>query len=73
MVPWWRDRSYYEGSPWKGTAALDGGGAVMNQGIHSVDLLQWLVGSPVVTVCARTATLAHERIEVEDTAAATLE
>ncbi len=51
--------------------ALDGGGALMNQAIHSVDLLTWLMG-PVVEIQANTATLAHERIEVEDAAVATL-
>lgn len=70
--PWWRDPDYYSSSSWKGTWALDGGGALMNQGIHSVDLLQWLVGSPVTEVGGRIATLAHPSIEVEDTAAATL-
>mgnify|MGYP005714178449 CR=1 FL=1 len=70
--PWWRDQAYYDTSEWKGTWSLDGGGALMNQGIHSVDLLQWIVGSPVEEVSGRIATLAHERIEVEDTAAATL-
>lgn len=70
--PWWRDQSYYDGSQWKGTWALDGGGALMNQGIHSIDLMQWLVGSPVTSVSGRIATLAHERVEVEDTAAASL-
>src|SRR5262249_53779433 len=49
------------------TRALDGGGALMNQAIHNVDLLTWLMG-PVSHVCGFTATLAHERIEVEDTA-----
>lgn len=70
--PWWREQSYYDGSAWKGTWALDGGGALMNQGIHSIDLLQWLVDSPVASVGGRTATLAHENVEVEDTAAAAL-
>ncbi|MEC7602784.1 MAG: Gfo/Idh/MocA family oxidoreductase, partial [Planctomycetota bacterium] len=50
---------------------LDGGGALMNQAIHTVDLLTWLMG-PVLEISAFTATLAHERIEVEDTATATL-
>lgn len=71
--PWWREQSYYDDSDWKGTWALDGGGALMNQGIHSIDLLQWIVGLPVASVSGRTATLAHERVEVEDTGAATLE
>lgn len=71
--PWWRDQSYYDSSTWKGTWALDGGGALMNQGIHSIDLLQWLVDSPVASVSGRIATLAHENVEVEDTGAASLE
>ncbi|MGK0168300.1 MAG: UDP-N-acetyl-2-amino-2-deoxyglucuronate dehydrogenase [Gammaproteobacteria bacterium] len=72
LGPWWRDQSYYDDSQWKGTWSLDGGGAVMNQGIHTVDLLQWIMNSPVVSVHGKIATLAHDRIEVEDTAAATL-
>ncbi len=51
---------------------MDGGGALMNQGIHSIDLLQWLVNSPVVSVSGRIATLAHENVEVEDTGVASL-
>jgi len=70
--PWWREQSYYDDSSWKGTWALDGGGSLMNQGIHSVDLLQWLVGSPIVSVSGRIATLAHENVEVEDTGAASV-
>jgi UDP-N-acetyl-2-amino-2-deoxyglucuronate dehydrogenase len=68
---WWRPQSYYDEGGWKGTQALDGGGALMNQAIHNVDLLAWLMG-PVTHVCGLTATLAHERIEVEDTAVACL-
>lgn len=71
--PWWRDQSYYDDSDWKGTWALDGGGALMNQGIHSIDLLQWLVGSPVKRLSGHIAMLAHERVEVEDTGSASLE
>lgn len=67
--PWWRDQAYYDDGGWRGTLALDGGGAFMNQGIHTIDLLQWLMG-PIAEVSARTATLAHERIEVEDTGSA---
>jgi predicted dehydrogenase len=70
--PWWRDQAYYDEGGWKGTRALDGGGAFMNQGIHTVDLLLWLMG-PARRVSALTATLAHERIEVEDTGAAVVE
>lgn len=70
-VKWWRDQKYYQSSPWKGTRRLDGGGALMNQGIHAVDLLQWLAGMPA-EVSAFTATLAHEGIETEDTVVAAL-
>jgi predicted dehydrogenase len=68
---WWRPQSYYDEGGWKGTKALDGGGALMNQAIHNVDLLSWMMG-PVTHVTGYTATLAHERIEVEDTAVACL-
>lgn len=70
-VKWWRTQEYYDSGAWRGTWDLDGGGALMNQAIHTVDLLTWLMG-PVAEVTALTATLAHERIEVEDTAVATL-
>jgi predicted dehydrogenase len=68
---WWRPQSYYDEGGWKGTRALDGGGALMNQAIHNVDLLLWMMGRPT-HVTGFTATLAHERIEVEDTAVACL-
>jgi predicted dehydrogenase len=68
---WWRPQSYYDEGGWKGTQALDGGGALMNQAIHNVDLLLWMMG-PARQVCGFAATLAHERIEVEDTAVACL-
>jgi len=71
--PWWRDQSYYDESQWKGTWALDGGGALMNQGIHSVDLLQWLVDQSVASISGYFATRAHPGIEVEDTACASLQ
>ncbi len=70
-VKWFRTQEYYDSGAWRGTWQLDGGGALMNQAIHSVDLLLWLMG-PVAEVMAHTATLAHERIEVEDVATATL-
>jgi predicted dehydrogenase len=63
-----RPADYYRSSSWKGTRSLDGGGALMNQGIHGIDLLLWLAG-PVKSVTAQVHTLRHE-IEVEDTAAA---
>ena len=70
-VKWYRPPEYYAGSRWRGTWALDGGGALMNQGIHSVDLLLWLLGD-VERVYATTRTALHA-IEVEDTAVACLE
>lgn len=70
-VKWYRTQQYYDSGAWRGTWSLDGGGALMNQAIHSVDLLTWMMG-PVAEVTAHTAMLAHERIEVEDTAVATL-
>jgi UDP-N-acetyl-2-amino-2-deoxyglucuronate dehydrogenase len=69
-VKWHRPQSYYDGS-WHGTWALDGGGALMNQSIHLIDLLQWVMG-PVTTVFGHTATLAHDEMETEDTASALL-
>ena len=68
---WWRSQAYYDQGGWRGTWALDGGGALMNQAIHNVDLLLWMMG-PASHVSGFTATLAHERIEVEDTATACL-
>ena len=70
-VRWYRPPEYYSASRWRGTWALDGGGALMNQGIHTVDVLLWLLG-PIARVSARTATRLHA-IEVEDTALALLE
>ena len=70
-VKWSRPASYYASSRWRGTWALDGGGALMNQGIHTVDLLLYLLG-PVVRVSGAIATRVH-RIEAEDTALATIE
>jgi predicted dehydrogenase len=68
---WWRSQQYYDEGGWKGTKALDGGGALMNQAIHNVDLLLWMMGPPT-HISGFTAMLAHERIEVEDTAVACL-
>src|SRR5207237_1261729 len=70
-VRWYRPPEYYAGSRWRGTWGLDGGGALMNQGIHTVDLLVWLLGD-VDRVYAATRTALHD-IAVEDTAVASLE
>lgn len=71
-VKWWRTQEYYDSGGWRGTWSLDGGGALMNQAIHNVDLISWLMGD-AASVVAQAATLAHERIEVEDTAVACLQ
>jgi predicted dehydrogenase len=68
-VKWFRPQSYYDNA-WRGRWAVDGGGALMNQAIHNVDLVQWLAG-PVTSVVGRTTTLAHQ-METEDTASALL-
>ena len=70
-VKWYRPPEYYSNSRWRGTFALDGGGALMNQGVHTVDLLLWLFGD-VSSVHAIVRTAQHA-IEVEDTALAILE
>lgn len=71
-IKWYRDQAYYDSAGWRGTWALDGGGSLMNQSIHTVDALLYLAG-PVKSVQANTALLAHERIEVEDHCVAILE
>ncbi|MEX2502616.1 MAG: Gfo/Idh/MocA family oxidoreductase [Trueperaceae bacterium] len=71
QVKWHRPPSYFEQAPWRGTRALDGGGALINQAIHGVDQLMWLMGD-VAEVSARWARRLHRGIEVEDTLAAHL-
>lgn len=68
---WYRSQEYYDSGDWRGTWSLDGGGALMNQSIHYIDLLQWIVG-PVAEISAYCATRAHTRIEVEDVACASV-
>jgi predicted dehydrogenase len=68
---WYRNQAYYDSGAWRGTFALDGGGCLMNQGIHGIDLYQWLVG-PVTSLYGKVATVNHE-IEVEDSAYAICE
>jgi len=71
QITWWRGQRYYDSGEWRGTWTLDGGGSLMNQGVHTLDLLQWIIG-PVAEVCAYAGLLAHERMEVEDAAMAIL-
>ena len=70
-VKWYRPSDYYAGSRWRGTWSLDGGAALINQGIHTVDVLLWLFGD-VARVKAVRKTMIHQ-IEGEDTLAALLE
>jgi predicted dehydrogenase len=70
-IPYHRPQTYYEQAAWRGTWSLDGGGVLMNQGIHLVDLLVWYMGDPV-QVQAEAATLRRD-IEVEDTLTALLQ
>lgn len=69
-VKWYRSKDYYRDS-WRGTFKLDGGGALMNQSIHTIDLVQWL-GGKIKTIYGKVDTL-HHQIEAEDTASALLE
>lgn len=71
FLKWYRAQSYYDGDAWRGTWDLDGGGALMNQSIHYVDLLQWLMG-PVKSVSAYVDTLDHD-IKVEDIASSVIQ
>lgn len=69
IVRWYREPAYYAQSSWHGTKAIDGGGALMNQSIHYIDLLLWLAGD-VTGVAAFKDKLLHTGIETEDTAVA---
>jgi predicted dehydrogenase len=68
-IKWHRNAEYYSG--WKGTQAIDGGGAVINQSIHAIDLLQWFAGMPAEIFAWKTRRV-HLGIEAEDTACAAL-
>lgn len=70
-LKYFRDDAYYASAGWRGKWKLDGGGALMNQGVHGIDLLQW-IGGPIESVFAYGGTLARKEIEVEDTAVAVL-
>lgn len=72
FTPWYRTDQYYRDGGWRGTWKLDGGGAIMNQSVHAIDLLQWIVG-PVKTVSAYASSRIHGQIEVEDTLSCSLQ
>jgi len=67
----YRDQAYYDSAPWRGTWELDGGGVLMNQGVHYIDMLQYLAG-PVAEVSGDCGTFGHTGLEVEDTASASI-
>lgn len=71
QIKWFRSQGYYDSAGWRGTWAVDGGGCLMNQGVHTIDLLQWIMGG-VAAVRAQTLTAMHQ-IEVEDVATALVE
>ena len=68
----WRSPEYYAMDAWRGTWSGEGGGVLINQAVHQIDLLLWLMGSSVVRVQSEHANLNHPEIEVEDTAVVTL-
>lgn len=69
QLNYYRDQAYYDSAGWRGTWEQDGGGALMNQGVHGVDLILWMLNEPIDTLYGRAETLSR-RIAVEDTAAA---
>jgi len=67
----YRSQAYYDSAPWRGTWELDGGGVLMNQGVHYIDMLQYLT-EPIAEVTGHCRTLGHAGLEVEDTASASI-
>ncbi len=72
LMKWYRPPEYYENSKWRGTIALDGGGALMNQCVHFIDMVQWF-NDGMKSVYAKTDRKVHKNIEAEDTAVAIVE
>ncbi len=70
-IKWFRGQDYYDSGVWRGTFKLDGGGVLINQGIHTIDLLQWLMGD-VDTIYGQTGIFTHKNVEGEDNAVAVL-
>lgn len=71
MLLGWRDQAYYQADPWRGKWSEEGGGVLVNQSPHQLDLLQWFMG-PIAEVFAYWDNLNHPYIEVEDTAVAVI-
>ncbi len=71
QIKWFRSQAYYDSAAWRGTKAIDGGGIMMQQSIHAIDLLLYIMGSDPLEIAAFTSTVSHD-IEVEDTAVAAL-
>ncbi len=71
-VKWYRSQEYYDADAWRGTNDLEGGGVLINQAIHTIDLLQWMAGR-VTTVMGTVRTVTHRNIEVEDNAVAAIQ
>jgi UDP-N-acetyl-2-amino-2-deoxyglucuronate dehydrogenase len=67
----WRDEKYYQSDPWRGKWSTEGGGVLINQSPHHLDILQWLMG-PIEEISGAWANLSHPYVEVEDTAVATI-
>lgn len=70
-IKWYRTQAYYDSGDWRGTWEMDGGGCLLNQGVHMIDMIQWIMGG-VKSVQAQVRTAAHD-IEVEDIAQALVE
>jgi predicted dehydrogenase len=68
----WRDPSYYRSDPWRGRWDTEGGGVLVNQSPHQLDLLQWLMGAPIVEISGSWSNINHPEVEVDDTAVATI-
>jgi UDP-N-acetyl-2-amino-2-deoxyglucuronate dehydrogenase len=68
----WRDEAYYKSDPWRGSWKGEGGGVLVNQAPHQIDLLQWFMGSEIDELYGIWKNLNHPYIEVEDTALAIL-
>lgn len=71
VMHYWRSEEYFAGSRWRGRKEFEGGGALMNQGIHGIDLMQYILGEP--RVLGGRITTRHHAVEVEDAASALVE